>query len=337
LTQALPESTQALPADDHDAILAPLYHARDARERASAIAAVAAHAADVVDRILARRRVRSGLLAEDVDDARASVLLRIMQRLQAVGAPSEADTIRSFDDFVAKAALHAIDDLLRVRYPARTRLKNRIRYAIKSDARFSLRIIGPTVTCSLNIWPSAGPARIVLDRANASAAMTDESQPADAVYAVLAAYGRPMPLDELVEVLSDLWGVARAAAPVERLQLVDDAPLPGADLEARQSLRLLWDEIRALPERQRTALLLHLRDDDRISAVPLLVASGIADFGEIARAAGVSERRLEELWDELPLDDNAIALILSTTRQAVINLRKTARERLVRSRRRGRF
>ncbi len=37
---------------------------------------------------------------------------------------------------------------------------------------------------------------------------------------------------------------------------------------------------------------------------------------------------LATLWQELPLEDARIAVILDVTRQQVINLRRTARERL---------
>jgi hypothetical protein len=37
-----------------------------------------------------------------------------------------------------------------------------------------------------------------------------------------------------------------------------------------------------------------------------------------------------ELWNELPLEDTRIAVILRITRQQVINLRRSARDRLAR-------
>jgi len=40
--------------------------------------------------------------------------------------------------------------------------------------------------------------------------------------------------------------------------------------------------------------------------------------------------RLASLWNKLPLQDADIALLLGITRQQVINLRKSARERLAR-------
>jgi hypothetical protein len=44
----------------------------------------------------------------------------------------------------------------------------------------------------------------------------------------------------------------------------------------------------------------------------------------------MSPESFAELWNELPLEDTRIAGLLQTTRQKVINARKSARERLAR-------
>jgi len=92
----------------------------------------------------------------------------------------------------------------------------------------------------------------------------------------------------------------------------------------------LWREIAALPPRQRTALLLNLRDRDGLNALALFVLVGVTTIGDLASATGLTVERLWTIWDELPLDDLTIAGMLGVTRQQVINLRKSARERLAR-------
>ena len=87
-----------------------------------------------------------------------------------------------------------------------------------------------------------------------------------------------------------------------------------------------------LPAKQRAALLLNLRESHEVSAVPMLIISGVATMEEIAAAAGMTRAELEAVWDDLPLEDAAIALRLGLTRQQVTSLRKTARERLARRR-----
>ena len=80
-----------------------------------------------------------------------------------------------------------------------------------------------------------------------------------------------------------------------------------------------------LPLRQRQALLLHLGDD----ALSVFVTTGTASLRAIATALEMDVAVLAGLWAALPLPDNAIADRLGATRQQVINLRMSARKRLI--------
>jgi hypothetical protein len=129
---------------------------------------------------------------------------------------------------------------------------------------------------------------------------------------------------------------ARRRAPMPLLDeanaAVDDMPEPQEALATRQMLALLLNEIRLLPVMQRRALLLQIRDESGSSAIPLLVFTGVATLDEIAAALEYERAEIELLWDRLPLADLEIAALLGTTRQQVITLRRTARERLERAR-----
>lgn len=102
------------------------------------------------------------------------------------------------------------------------------------------------------------------------------------------------------------------------------------ELMWRDALTVLWSEILALPPKQAAALLLGLRDTEGRSALILLPATGTASLRQIAAALGWSAEDLAEVWNHLPLPDRQIAEMLGLTRQQVINLRKSARERLAR-------
>jgi hypothetical protein len=78
------------------------------------------------------------------------------------------------------------------------------------------------------------------------------------------------------------------------------------------------------------ALLLNLRDQIGDSALRLLPSSGIATIRQIAGALEMQPEALAGLWRQLPIDDLQIAGMLSLTRQQIVNLRKSARDRLVR-------
>jgi DNA-directed RNA polymerase specialized sigma24 family protein len=113
-------------------------------------------------------------------------------------------------------------------------------------------------------------------------------------------------------------------------RLADPAPDAALAFERRTYLSILWQEIRQLPQRQAAALILHLRDSHGRDAASLLPLTGTASLRDIARAMGLAPEKLAEIWHRLPLEDAAIADLLQVTRQQVINLRKSARERLAR-------
>jgi hypothetical protein len=78
------------------------------------------------------------------------------------------------------------------------------------------------------------------------------------------------------------------------------------------------------------ALLLNLREADGRGCLALFPGTGVASLRQIADALEFPAERFAELWPRLPLDDATIAGLLELTRQQVINLRKSARERLAR-------
>jgi hypothetical protein len=88
--------------------------------------------------------------------------------------------------------------------------------------------------------------------------------------------------------------------------------------------------VRELPRRQRVALLLNLRDAGGGDMLSLFPATDLARPREIARLLELPLEELEALWERLPLEDREIAELLDATPRQVINLRKSARERLAR-------
>ena len=279
---------------------------------------IADDADPVIEGILRRVQIRSGFEAEDADDVRATVHLRLIERL----SDDARAPIESFRDFVAVTTYHAVDDLLRRRYPERARLKARIRHLLSTDPRFTTIHEGRQTLAAL-----------------VRAEGVSSNPAGDDLAALLARAGKPIDLDELVTLAAERWRIplgAHAAAPLDE-SFADRETDASSRLESRQSLALLWSEIKALPQDQRVALLLNLRDAQRDSAIALFIFSGIATIEELAECAGMPQTQFESLWTDLPLEDSRIAELLGVSRQQVINLRKSARMRLARRKSRGRF
>ena len=72
------------------------------------------------------------------------------------------------------------------------------------------------------------------------------------------------------------------------------------------------------------------QNDAFLNALILFSLVGIATLHQMATVMELRWENFVALWNNLPLPDAAIAEMLEITRQQVINLRKSARERLAR-------
>jgi hypothetical protein len=312
----------------HDPLLSPLLAAQDAEARDCAIETlIVQHAQPVIRAILGQFR---GVGPEDLDDVSSTVALRLVCKLRQVDAAEEKGISR-LRDFVASLTYNAVYDVLRRRFPRRTRLKNRIRYALSRDPRLAIWTIDRAGAGGLHAWGERSDCARASDLLAAAAALPAERDDLPRVLVELfVRLGKPLLVDDLVDALAEAWDI-RDEEPAELLDVADPlAMTPFLRFETRQYLALLWREVCALIPRQRAALLLNLRAPDSVNALALLVFVGVATIDEIADAIGIAPERLAEIWNDLPLDDLTIAAMLGLERQQVIDLRRSARARLTR-------
>jgi RNA polymerase sigma factor (sigma-70 family) len=315
----------------NDPLLEPLIAATDDQVRSRHVETlVVEYAGPLIRKIVARcARSDRQLREQDAEDVIATVTLRLVRKLRRLG--SESDTIRQFQDYVATLTYNTVYDFLRRRFPERSRLKNRLRYVLTRDVRLRLWEAPSGPAGGLAEWSGSAivAQQIELPAGCTARAALNGHEPADALVALFRQLGTPASLDALTDAVAELWGIRDSVKPVGELpQTMEPSPLDRA--ETRQFLAVLWAEIRLLGSPHRTALLLNLRDGDGINAIQHFLLLGIARFDELAAAIGITIGELAKLWNELPLDDHAIAGMLGTTRQHVINYRKTARNRLAR-------
>ena len=305
----------------NDPLLGPLIAAEDDTARDAAVERIVQRAEPLIQAIIGRYR---GTLPQEVlDDVRSTVMLRILRRLRDVPG-SEGAAVASIDDYVATLTFNCVNDVLRDRYPARTRLKNRIRYVLaRGGGRLGSWRSGNEVVAGFAEWRGEAPREI------GGHAILPRGDLERALIALFEQEGAPLRLESVVETLAASWGVVELEhVPLGDMEGVGSTA--GNELEAHEQLTMMWQEIRALRLPQRLALLLNLRDSTSASAVELFVFLGIAAIDDIAAALEMSAEDLAAIWNALPLEDNAIATRLGVTRQQVINLRRAARERLAR-------
>lgn len=311
-----------------DPRLEPLLRSpEDARE--AEIARLIAQVAPLIDGILTRQGRRSPFLRQDAGDIAAVVHFRLLLKLRGLSSSAD-DAVHDFERYVAGLTYNAIHDHLRAAFPARARLKNRIRYILMRDPRLARWAVHGELVAGLA--PFQGQeltTDALLAPHEVTPAMLDASRPGDALAAMLRAMGGPVPLETLIDLAARLWNVNDVRMPMG--DVPGDREFAAAPpAEQQTDLHALWREIRALRPMQRKALLLNLRAPESVDLIAVFVRTGVASWNEMADALEQTSAGLAAIWNDLPFDDTAIAQLLGITRQQVINLRKSARERLAR-------
>jgi hypothetical protein len=294
------------------------------------------------------RKVTRSRGVRDEEEVRSMATVHLIARLDVVRR--DGASIEDFSAYVAGIAQNCCNQILRETNPEYARLKNRVRYLLNHRPHFKLSSEdGDGYLCGLTEWrregvsaskAAAGPLDLtgfVMPRAHLSAA--DGAHLEELLAGVLDWCGRPVLLDDLVATVAHLAGVrdvhhslaARDSEETDIGELLPDVSVDVAwEVELRSELTKLWVEIRELPRPQRVALLLNLRDSQQRDALMLLPLTGVAGLPEMAAVLELPLSELAVLWNRLPLDDLSIAQLLGMSRQQVINLRKSARQRLAR-------
>ena len=285
------------------------------------------------------------------EDVYGDVVVRLVARLTELAADPERRPIANLRGYIATTTYNACDDYLRRKYPRRHSLKNRLRYLLSRDPQFVLwEMADRGFMSGLASW-TGRPTSYDALRFEALCSSPSDSLWADlkgadvqkpdlsvAVKAILTYVGGPIEFDDLVGIIADLTGATDSQTEPRQFQpdrypgrLIDEkADSLLATEDAAESVRRVWSEICDLPQRQRAALLLNLRDPEGDALIALLPALRVATLKEIAAVLEMKPEELAALWDKLPVDDLFIGELLGVTRQQVINLRKSARERLAR-------
>lgn len=289
---------------------------------------------------------------QDALEIKGDVRAAILAELQCLKDGAQGQPISNFHNYVAIKTYSACADYFRAKNPQRRRLKDLLRYHLKQNRTFALwEAEDRRWLCGLQTWRGAAsrtarsdrlqqlltePLSIINASDPAPALGVSHPPPAELLTAIFESVGHPVELNQLVTIVADVWGIKDQ--PDEsfdlddgaREGLIDSAARVDVVVEQRLYLQRLWAEVAKLPPLQRSALLLNLRDVQGGSVIAFVPHLGIATKAEIAEMLSMSAGQFSGLWDELPLDDASIARLLGVTRQQVINLRKTARERLAR-------
>lgn len=310
------------------------------------------HAQPIINLII-RTKLRVSLSSsegssqnQDALEVAGDVRATILAELQSLKAGEPGRAISNFQNYVALKTYSACADYFRAKNPQRRHLKDVLRYHLKQNPAFALwETKDKRWLCGMQAWRSeeqhtcrSDHSQLLLTERLFVSDTNGISQlaPAELLTTIFESVGHPIAFDHLVSIAATGWGIRDQ--PTESLNqdgnegggLIDSAARVDLVIEQRLYLQRLWTEVGQLPPLQRSALLLNLRDAQGGSVIAFIPHLGIASKQEIAEMLSMSNEEFLTLWNELPLEDLRIADLLGVTRQQVINLRKTARERLAR-------
>lgn len=280
----------------------------------------------------------SAASTQDANDLFNDIITNLLARLRSIRSDRTQGAIADFRGYIAATAYNACNLYLRQKYPRRARLKNRLRYLLSHDPAFALWTNETSgLICGFAHWrdkSAVSPQRAFekIQTAGLTSTGIDRAQLSNLLNALFQLCGSPLKLDDVVNIVVDICH--EKDQPDESLDTMVQLVAPALDfeivLEQQHMLALLWREVCELPGRQRLALLLNFKDARGQDLVSLLPYTRTATIEQIAEAIDLPLEEFLRLWNKLPLDDATIASLLGATRQQVINLRKSARERLER-------
>ena len=288
--------------------------------------------------------------AQEAEDICSNAVLSLLARLQEFKDDPSQRPIRNFRNYAATVAHNAFHEHLRSKYPQRYRLKNRLRYIFSHHRELALwEGENEELLCGLAAWQEekGSPAtvgEINHLRDNPQSLPSAAGSPAENLARIAVAMVKhlrcPVELDDLVCLVVEATGIKDR--PVESNSSNEyessgrQGQVSGTQMAVDEAVELrlyishLWAEICQLPLKQRAALLLNLKDAQGNSRLEMFWLTGVATLRQIVEALEMTDLEFAGLLGELPLEDAKIAERLQLTRQQIINLRKSARERLAR-------
>jgi RNA polymerase sigma factor (sigma-70 family) len=321
-----------------DETLLPFLQTTDEAQAQSLLAQlVSNHAEPIIKKVIRNKlRLTSSYMGSDADDLQSDATMNLLSRLQECKADPRNTPINDFPSYVAVIAYRACYEFLRRKFPERHKLKNRLRYLLNHNPVFAIwESDEGRLLCGFRYWQGRRETENRLAAESFAGEVSQQANLAEVLTTILTYCNEPVEIDELVNVIAGIFGIAdlqaKSKPALDTLEQLADTRIDvSRQFDQRVHLQKLWAEIGELPVKQRTALLLNLKDESGRGCIALFQLTGVATMRQMAEAMEMTIEDFAGLWNELPIEDARIADMLKLTRQQVINLRKSARERLAR-------
>ena len=289
----------------------------------------------------------SVLLHPDAEDLCHDVIARLMRHLEFLRIRRDPVGIRDFSQYAGRVAVNACNDYLRQRYPARARLKDKLRDLLERHPDFALwrsESGFEELWCGFTVWRQMALTNAAGDRLRRLLDGSDESRNvtlselthrplADVVAELFKCGAGPLEFEALLGGIASLLGIKG-----ESFQEFDEEYVRGTTrdpedvlsaesaLERRALLGRLWEALKEMPLPQRTVFFFGFRDCSGDDLLSLMLDANTATPVEIAEQLGFSAAALMSVWREMPLDNAAMEALLGFSRQHINKLRFRAHQ-----------
>jgi RNA polymerase sigma factor (sigma-70 family) len=287
-----------------------------------------------------------GLNQPEAEDLYQTVILKLIACLVANGGAQVTEDIYKISNYVATIAHNVCNDFLRVKYPERNRLKNKIRDLMRRHPDFSCWIVADHTLCGLTEWAGRSESlkaeKLFDELQEKDEGGVDQLNLAELIRLplsklVVELFSRcegPIEIDRLVHLIANLHGVKdqlNESIDIDSLavlQIADSSAGYHEDLEAKELLLGLWKACGELPLNQRKAFILTTSDYTGESLLHSVLREQVVTITQIYRSLGVTREGLISIWDKLPLSAAAAAAELGTSIQMIAKWRHRALRKL---------
>lgn len=333
----------------------PYLAARDEQERQQHLdELITVRAAPLIRRVL---RGRLGFYVsahgvnennQDAEDLYQEAMTRVVQVLNQIQSSSGIE-IENFDLYVSRIASNTCTDFLRTKSPARTRLKEHLRYLLKRHKDLVSWDRDGEMLCGFALWRNTGKSSFSDQSLQEIETKMESFQslhfpdedvrlaPVSQIVAELFHWiGGPVEIDVLVRMIAHLRDIKD-----EQIESLDD-PSPAkwdayfvsqtrsdeSHEEANGLLAHLWQAVTQLPAKQRDAFVLSFEDAAGQDLFTVLRAAEIVNWYELAQGMDRSVQDVVRLRGRMPMNGAAVADELRASRENVYKWRFRAIRRL---------
>lgn len=280
---------------------------------------------------------------QDALEIASEIKLLLVSELGKLKSNPNGKIIHNLNSYVVSVTINAYRQYLRAKYPLRRQLKNKLRYLLTHHRKFALWEDQTGWFCGFEEYKSTGKFRFLnaeAIRAGISETVNknnlrENSRIVDLLATVFDFAKVPVSFNDLLSLVAKIQEIKdqKEVSETDYLQseilAVSDNQIR-TEIEQKEYLEKIWIEICELPIRHRLALLLNLKDKQGDCVIRLFPVLRIASVRQIAEALEFPAEEFASVWRELPWEDFKIAEFMNLTRQQVINLRQSARARIVR-------